>query len=168
MKRLIASIISMMLVSTVLFAGEKVPEFDGCYLKLSNGKLIELKKQHYRQTYIAGTSWNNFSDPSRKVYFVTDKNNMISTYKKIVGIVYKGTNIEYVAKYLSVHPLVRKSQYDVILPKNMPFVYAPGRHLPFHSKSLAKDTYYFRLDNKLTKGEYVVWIGEIFYLFKLR
>ena len=145
---------------------DKLPEFDGCYLKLSNGKLIELKNQKTYKTYIKGTSWNNFGDPSRQVYFVKDKYNMVTVNNEIRGFIWKGTDIDMVVKYISIHPLVKKTSKEIILPDSLPTVYAPGEPIQFHKKALSKDTYYFQLDKKLKSGEYVIWLGHDFYLFK--
>ena len=145
---------------------EQIPEFDGCYLKLSNGKLIELKNQKAYKTYIEGTGWNNFGDPSRRVYFVKDKYNMVTVNDDINGFIWKGTDIEKVVKYISIHPLVKKTSREIILPKSLQTVYAPGEHLKFHKKQLDKNTYFFHFDKKLQNGEYVIWYGHDFYLFK--
>jgi len=149
-------------------ANAKVPEFDGCYLKLSNGKFVEMKLKQARETYINGTSFNDFMNPSQQVAYVTDKDNITSVNNgEIVGIAWRDANIIKFKDYVSVHPLVEKTKAECMLPDDISVVYAPGRLLELRSKSLSKDTYYFKPRDKFPDGEYVVWLGKKFYLFRV-
>jgi len=168
MKKLIMSILSIMMSITLLTGADKVPEFDGCYIKLTSGKFVEMKLQKARKTYINGTSWDSFMDPSRQVFYVTDKHSITSVNSgEVLGIAWRESGISYVKDAVSIHPLVIKTKAECILPNGVKKAYGPGRKIETRSKLLGQDTYYFKPRNKLPDGEYVVWLGKTFYLFRV-
>lgn len=147
---------------------KEAPPYDGCYLRLSNGKFIEMTKLEARETYIKGTSWNNFMDSSRKAFYVIKKGNIVKiNQSELVGIAWRDKQVSILKDEVSIHPLEVKTGADYILRDNVSSVFGPGKNIDLKRKSVGNDTYYFQPRQALPAGEYVVRLDNIFYLFSV-
>ncbi len=174
MKRLVLGILSIMIIGNVLFAGEKVPEFDGGYVKLVNGKFIEMDSvKAYKTQITRGTMGIRAILSLPQTYYTISKKSMIP----VDGNNFKGIAIRgnYKFKNFSLHPLRSKKleKNEGLFENHGPAtkastLYTNGKTIKIRSKSLGNNTYYFAPKDKLPKGEYVAWLGLVFWLFEVK
>jgi len=180
-------VIALLLCAHFVFAADSM-EFDGAYIKMCNGDYIELQEKTVHSAKIivekqvpenaplyAVIESSMFSQAfnTPKQYYVADKAGMISIpANEFKGIAIKG---QYNFKSFTLHPLVERRLksnevfYENSGParKSRPF-YIPGKMLNVRGKSLGSDAYYFQPRGNLARGEYVAWIGDSFWLFKIK
>ena len=173
-----AVLVSIVIYLGIFFAAsnglaETAPEFDGAYLKTADGNYTEIKTTKAFRTGVAHQGQNLMEvlgmslDP-----YVVDKSSMqtfaTSSFK---GFLIKG---KYTFESFSLHPLIErilKSNevfYENHGPaeRDKPF-YVPGNQFELRKKAVGDDAYYFEPREQLEKGDYVGWIGDDLWLFRL-
>jgi len=154
-------------------SAETVPEFDGAYLKTTDGKYTEIKITKAFYTAVARQGQDLMEVLSLKPGpYVADKSSLptfrASAFK---GFFLKGT---YKFEFFSLHPLreriLKENEifYENHGPaqRNQPF-YVPGDQIELRQKAIDQNSYYFEPREGLSNGEYVGWIGNNLWLFRL-
>ena len=129
-------------------ATEKLPEFDGGYIKTVKDDYMEIKEVE------AKPAFGGYA-------FVTDKSSIVNIQEnEFKGLLVKGN---YKFESFSLHHLVEK-----YVNSGKGKQYLPGDKIDLQSKNIGDGGYYFQPRDKLVKGDYVAWIGKSFWLFSIK
>lgn len=169
---LISFLVGLTFISSAALA-DTTPEFDGAYLKDTNGKYTEIKTTAAFYTAVARQGQNLMDvlglQPGP---YVVDKSLMPTfSASNFKGFFLKGN---HKFEFFSLHPLrERILQSNEMFYENhgpathdAPF-YVPGDKIELRQKAIGNDSYYFEPRDSLSKGEYVGWIGNDLWLFRL-
>ncbi len=184
MRKVILGILSMMIMGSVLFAGENIPEFDGGYILTTDGNLIEVHEQKYKEQYwttvLIDKKNNRAFSPSMMVrmaknpwsYCVDISKAPEIEQSKFKGFYLKG-RYDYSLFGFAKLDKLKLSQIGLFENKGPAkegeTIYItkwPSHKVDWREKTINSNLSYYKPKVKFEKGLYVAWPGS-FFVFKI-
>lgn len=174
-KYVVLSIVAFLvsLAGSALLLAETVPEFDGGYLKTVDGRYGEIRPTKGFRTAVAYQGQNLMDVLSLQPRpYIVDKSSLPAFTSSIFkGFLLKGP---YKFEAFSLHPLRERMLKDNEIfyenhgpaKRDQPF-YVPGDKIELRQKAVGQNAYYFEPRGRLDKGEYIGWLGDDIWLFRL-
>ncbi|MCX5844301.1 MAG: hypothetical protein NT022_11275 [Deltaproteobacteria bacterium] len=163
----------VLLAISGLLLAETLPEFDGGYLKTTDGRYGEIRATKAFRTAVAYKGQNLMDVLSLQTKpYIVDKSSLPAFAASIFkGFFLKGS---YKFEAFSLHPLRERTLKDNEVfyenrgpaKRDQPF-YVPGDKIEFRQKAVGQNAYYFEPRDRLAKGEYIGWLGDDIWLFRL-